>query len=174
MAGPGTQKFNVIQGGKGVDGGGPEDPMLEQRVGRLEEKVDRIEAAVLRIDGMVTQILEASAKQSADIVEIKANGAKQADLIKLQLEVAEVKANGAKQVDLNKLQLDVADFKGTAAKQADLIKVQSDIAEMKGRLTGVEGRFTQVPTIWGMLGIVATLLIGIAGLMFTAGKFFHP
>ncbi len=108
--------------------------MLEQRVGKLEEKVDRIEAAVIRIDGMVTRILETGAKQSADITEIKATG----------------------------------------AKQTDLNMVQLDTAEMKGRLSGIEGRFNQVPTIWGMLGVVATLLIGIAGLMFTAGKFFHP
>lgn len=156
------------------DGDGPEDPMLEQRVGRLEEKTDRIEAAVLRIDGMVQKILEIQAKQSADILEIKTSGAKQADLHKLQLEVAEIKATGAKQTDLHKLQVEVAEVKATSAQQADLTKVQADIGEIKGRLAGIEGRFSQIPTIWGMLGIIATLLIGLAGLMFTAGKFLHP
>jgi hypothetical protein len=129
-----------VRGGA-ANGGGPEDPMLEQRVGRLEEKVDRIEAVVTRIDGMVTRILETGAKQSADILEIKATGAKQADL--------------------NKVQLDIAEMKGR-------------LSGIEGRIGSVEGRFNQVPTIWGMLGIVATLLIGIAGLMFTAGKLFHP
>ncbi|MGA8172436.1 MAG: hypothetical protein WB816_16610 [Methylocystis sp.] len=86
--------------------------MLEQRVGRLEEKVDRIEAAVVRIDGMVKQILETCAKQSADIIEIKATGAKQSDSHKLQLEVAEIRSGGAKQADLNRAQVELAEVKG--------------------------------------------------------------
>ena len=156
------------------DGGGPEDPMLEQRVGRLEEKADRIEAAVLRIDGMVQKILETQTKQSADIHEIKATGAKQADLNKLQLEVSEIKTTSAKQADLNKLQIEVAEFRASAAKQADLTRVQADIGEVKGRLTGIEGRFTQIPTIWHLFVFIVTVLVGMAGLMFTAGKFLHP
>jgi len=73
---------------------------------------------------MVTRILETGAKQSADILEIKATGAKQADL--------------------NKVQLDIAEMKGR-------------LSGIEGRIGSVEGRFNQVPTIWGMLGIVATL-----------------
>ena len=52
------------------DGGGPEDPMLEQRVGRLEEKVDRIEAILTRLE--------------PQIIGSSATGAKQAELNKLQ------------------------------------------------------------------------------------------
>ena len=155
------KKFTVLQGGAGKGGGGPEDPMLEERVGRLEEKFDRIEAIVTRIDGMVNQILATGAKQSGD-------------LQKLQTDVAEIKVTGAKQADLNKLQVEVAEIKGGSAKQADLTRVQADIGEIRGRLAGIEGRFSQIPTVWGMLGIIATLLIGLAGLMFTAGKFLHP
>lgn len=129
-----------------TSGGGPEDPMLEQRVTKLEEKVDRIEAILQRLEPKITEILQVCARKA----------------------------------DLEKLQTEFVDLKATTAKQADLIRVQTDIAEIKGRLggiesriAGVEGRFTQVPTIWGMLGLIGTLLIGIAGLMFTAGKYFH-
>jgi hypothetical protein len=61
----------------GSDGGGPEDPMLEQRVGRLEEKVDGIEAILVRLEPQIKEILLA--------------GAKQADINKLQSEVVEIK-----------------------------------------------------------------------------------
>lgn len=87
----------VLQGGA-VDGGGPEDPMLEERVGRLEEKVDRIEAILVRLEPKITEILLTTAKQS--------------DLNKLQVEVAEIKSGGAKQVDLNKAQVELAEVKG--------------------------------------------------------------
>lgn len=88
---------------------------------------------------------------------------------------------------LVRLEPKISEVLQVCAKQADLIRLQTDVAEMKGRLTGiegrigtvegsiagVEGRFNQVPTIWGMLGLIGTLLIGISGLMFTAGKYFH-
>ena len=38
------------------EGGGPEDPMLEQRVARLEDTVDRIEAAIVRIEPKISEI----------------------------------------------------------------------------------------------------------------------
>jgi hypothetical protein len=85
------------------DGGGPEDPMLEQRVGRLEEKVDRIEAILLRIDAKITEVLQIGAKQSADIIELKATGAKQADLTKLQMDFIRFEANAATKDDLQGL-----------------------------------------------------------------------
>jgi hypothetical protein len=85
----------------------------------------------------------------------------EAILVRLEPQIKEILLTGAKQADLNKVQLDIAEMKGR-------------LSGIEGRIGSVEGRFNQVPTIWGMLGIVATLLIGIAGLMFTAGKFFHP
>lgn len=127
----------------GVDGDGPEDPMLEQRVGRLEEKFDRIEATVTRIDGVVTQILEIFARQSGD-------------LQKLQADIVEIKATGAKQTDLNKLQLEVAEIKASGAKQIDLNKAQVELAEVKGRVSAL-------PTWWMLItAILATWGAGFA------------
>ena len=66
-------------------------------------------------------------------------------------------------------------------KFSDFARLQADVGEIRGRLDGVdkrlggvEGRFSQVPTIWGMLGILATLMLGMAGLIFTAGKLLKP
>lgn len=116
-----SRKFDVIPGGKS-DGGGPEDPMLEARVGKLDEKVDRIETILLR----------------------------------LEAKIAETLLTGAKQADLNKLQLQVTEIAMTGAKQTDLHKAQTDLAEVKGRISGVEARFSSLPTTWAMLGIVFT------------------
>lgn len=121
--------------------------MFEQRVGKLEEKVDRIEVILTRLEPKIAEVLQTCAKQS----------------------------------DLHKLQLDVVELKATSAKQTDLTKVQADIAEMKGRLSGiegrigsVEGRFNQIPTIWHLFVFNVTLLVGMAGLIYTAGKSLHP
>jgi hypothetical protein len=54
-----------------------------------------------------------------------------------------------------------------------LAGIEGRIGTVEGRIAGVEERFNQVPTIWAMLGLFGTLLIGIAGLMFTAGKYFR-
>ncbi|WBJ99278.1 hypothetical protein [Methylocystis parvus] len=71
-----ASKFDLIPGGKS-DGGGAEDPMLEQRVVRLEEKVDRIEAILMRLEPKITEIALTGAKQhdlhktNADLAELK-------------------------------------------------------------------------------------------------------
>jgi hypothetical protein len=59
------------------DGGGPEDPMLEQRVSNLEQRLERIENILVRLE--------------PDIRDFARNGAKQADLHKAQLELSEIK-----------------------------------------------------------------------------------
>jgi hypothetical protein len=112
------------------DGGGPEDPMLEQRVGKLEEKVDRIEAILTRLEPKIMEILHTGAKQSADIVELKTSGAKQVDLTKLQADAAEIK---------NKLPVIDGRFTG-----------------LDGRLSGLSDRIGSLPSVWTMLGIVFT------------------
>ena len=65
-------------------------------------------------------------------------------------------------------------------KYSDFARLQADVGEIRGRLdgvdkrlVGVEGRFSQVPTIWGILGILTTLMPGMAGLILTAGKYLH-
>ncbi len=91
---PGEQK----EGSDSGDGGGPEDPMLEQRVGRLEEKVDRIEAILTRLEPQISEVLR--------------TGAKQADLTKLQSDFIRFEAAAATKDDLHKVQLDLAEVKG--------------------------------------------------------------
>jgi hypothetical protein len=54
-------------------GGGPEDPMLEQRVGTLEQKVDRIEAILTRLEPKIGELLKSSEKQSADLNKLHLN-----------------------------------------------------------------------------------------------------
>ena len=61
----------------GGGGSGPEDPMLEQRVGRLEEKLDRIEAILTGLAPKITEIFH--------------SGAKQTDLNRVERDLAEVK-----------------------------------------------------------------------------------
>ena len=63
-----AEKFRVVQGGA-ANGGGPEDPMLEQRVGRLEEKVDRIEAISMRLEPQISEVLRTGVKQ-ADLTKL--------------------------------------------------------------------------------------------------------
>jgi hypothetical protein len=91
---PGEQK----EGSDSDDGGGPEDPMLEQRVGRLEEKVDRIEAILMRLEPQISEVLR--------------TGAKQADLTKLQSDFIRFEAAAATKDDLHKVQLDLVEVKG--------------------------------------------------------------
>ena len=58
------------RGSQQGDGGGPEDPALEQRVSRLERVLERLEPR---------------------ITEILLTGAKQSDIHKVQVDLAEVK-----------------------------------------------------------------------------------
>jgi hypothetical protein len=44
------------QGGGASHGGGPEDPMIEHRVGRLEEDAKDIKASLRAIDGKLNSI----------------------------------------------------------------------------------------------------------------------
>ena len=62
----------------------------------------------------------------------------------------------------------------TGAKQSDLQAMRIDVAEIKGRLTGLEDRFGSLPTTWQMVSIIATMLVGIAGIVFVAGSYFSP
>ena len=123
--------------------------MLEQRVGRLEEKVDRIEAILVRLEPKITEVLQTGTKQSANIIELEATGAKQAELTKLQVDFIRFGAAAATKEDLHKI-------------QARLVEIKNGQPLIDGRLTGIEGRlpgisdrFASLPTVWTMLGIVS-------------------
>jgi hypothetical protein len=46
----------IIRPPQFTGGGGPEDPMLGQRVERLEQKADRIEAILIRLEPRISEI----------------------------------------------------------------------------------------------------------------------
>jgi hypothetical protein len=93
--------------------GGPEDPMLEQRVARLEQILERLEP-----------------------------------------KITEIFLTGAKQTDVQRLQV--------------------DLARIEGRVMGIDGRLASIPTTWQVVAILATLLIGLSTIIFTASKWLHP
>jgi hypothetical protein len=42
------------------------------------------------------------------------------------------------------------------------------------RIVGIEGRLSQIPTGWQTKAILATLLVGMSGVLFTASRLVHP
>lgn len=124
------------KGGSG-DGGGPEDPMLEQRVGKLEEKVDRIETILVRLEPKIAEVLQNTAKQAVE-------------LNKLRSDFTRFEANAATKDDLQKLQADVLETKNR------LPLIDGRLAGLDGRLSGMSDRIASLPSVWTMLGIVFT------------------
>ncbi len=60
---------------------------------------------------------------------------------------------------LSAIEVLLAEIKGQlsqAPKGSDFISVRADIAEIKGRLSGIDARFSSLPTTWTLLGIVFT------------------
>lgn len=62
-----------------------------------------------------------------------------------------------------------------------LSAVEGRIGASDGRLAGIEGRIGSIdsrlnalPTTWHILGILATMLIGITGIIFAVGNFIKP
>ena len=144
--------------------------MLEQRVGRLEEKVDRIEGILVRLEPKIQEVLQTVTTQSGQLSRLETTMATKDELHKVQIDLTELK--GSQAAFEERFNGKLGEMDGRLS--GKLGAIEGRLSGIEGRIGSVEGRFNQVPTIWGMLGIVATLLIGIAGLMFTAGKFFHP
>lgn len=53
----------------------------------------------------------------------------------------------------------------------DALKLLVDVRE---KVAHIDGGLANVPTFWQTLALIATLLIGIAGIIFTASRFLHP
>jgi hypothetical protein len=53
----------------------------------------------------------------------------------------------------------------------DALKALIDIRE---KVAHIDGRLNNIPTFWQTFSLMAMLLIGIAGLIFTASRFLHP
>jgi hypothetical protein len=76
--------------------------------------------------------------------------------------IVELHSRIATRDDLNRVE---------ASLKADNARLDSRASHIEGRLDGIEKRFDQIPTVWGLLGILATLIIGITGLMVAYGQF---
>jgi len=53
----------------------------------------------------------------------------------------------------------------------EALKVLTDVRE---KVAHIDGRLANIPTFWQTIALITTLLIGIAGLIFTASRLFHP
>jgi hypothetical protein len=98
-------------------GGGPEDPMIEQRVANLEATVGDIRTSGARIEAKLERHEEA----------------------------------------LRRIE--------------DALKVLVDVRE---KVAHIDGRLANIPTFWQTLALMATLLIGLSGIIFSASRFLHP
>jgi hypothetical protein len=47
-------------------------------------------------------------------------------------------------------------------------------SELREKAAHIDGRLANIPTFWQTITLIATLLLSIAGLIFTASRFFHP
>jgi len=59
------------------------------------------------------------------------------------------------------------------ATKSELSDLQKDLGKIREDGAYVRGRLENIPTFWQMLALISALLIGIAGIAFTAGKFLH-
>ena len=62
-------------------------------------------------------------------------------------------------------------LKSLAADNRDFLRSQTDLRE---KVAHIDGRLENIPTFWQTLALQATLLLGIAGLIFTSSRFLHP
>ena len=119
----------------------------------------------------------------ADIVDFrdKYGGGGPADPT-LQQRVAQLEKDVSRNTAiLERLEPMIIAIHSSCAKQADVFAVKADVARIDGRIDGIEKRidavdkrFSMIPTTWQVISIIAMLLMGIAGIVFTAGRFLRP
>jgi len=89
-------------------------------------------------------------------------------LASLEPKISELLLTCAKKDDLQKLQLELAKMEGRMS------GIEGRISGIDGRFSGIEGRLSMIPTTWQIVAILATLLIGLSGIIFATSKFLHP
>ena len=57
-----------------------------------------------------------------------------------------------------------------SVKQSDFTNISREVGELKGLISGLEKRFSAIPTTWQIIAILATLMIGLFGLFYTANN----
>ncbi len=76
---------------------------------------------------------------------------------------------------LTEMSIKLAGFEGQLAGFDGRFKgLDGRFQGLDGRLAGIEGRLSQIPNVWQTIAILATLLIGLSGVLLTASRFFHP
>jgi len=141
---------NIIRGYFPGDSGGAGEDGGGPEDPVLEKRVDRLEADVAEMKATLRA-------HSSDLSEIKLA------LVKLDAKLDKLDA---------KFDGKLGEMDGRLS--GKLGAIDGRLAGIEGRISSVEWRLNQIPGHWQMLGLIATLLIGLAGLMFTAGKFLHP
>ena len=53
-------------------------------------------------------------------------------------------------------------------------RFSTSLADLREKVAHIDGRLANIPTFWQTLSLMAMLLIGIAGIIFTASRFLHP
>jgi chromosome segregation ATPase len=48
------------------------------------------------------------------------------------------------------------------------------VTELRGKVAHIDGRLANIPTVWQTIAILASLLVGLSGIIFTASRFLHP
>ena len=75
---------------------------------------------------------------------------------------------------LERLEPRIIELHAKMATQSELLALKADVLHMDEGVDGVDMRFAAIPTTWQIISILAVLLLGIAGIIFTAGRYFHP
>jgi hypothetical protein len=76
-------------------------------------------------------------------------------LASLEPKITEILLTGAKTDDPQKAQVDLA-------------RIEGRISGIEGRIVGIDGRLSLIPTTWQIIAILASLLIGVSGIVLTA------
>lgn len=77
-------------------------------------------------------------------------------------------------VILERLEPRIIELHARSASQTELSALRADFARLDGKIDGIDKRLANIPNTWQVISILAALLIGIAGIVFAAGKFLKP
>ena len=72
---------------------------------------------------------------------------------------------------LERLEPRIVELHARMATHADMGNLRAEVAKIDGRVEGMDKRLAAIPNTWQVISILAALLVGIAGIVFTAGKF---
>jgi chromosome segregation ATPase len=136
---------NVIRFPGTIGGGGSDGPVLEQRVTKLETDMARVLGILERLEPRIVELHATSAKQS-DIAAVRSEMSAQRNSFKNEFKLV----------------------------RADIALLNAEAARLGARFEGIDKRLASIPTTWQIVAILATLLIGISGIILATGRYFRP